>query len=149
MPWPALGVVIGLHAFRPFLGRDADGVLQQPHHSRHRGRSDVCQGVGGVASEARLTSRTLSIHRGSSVSTISSSQTVIQDRVFSRGNSCSSAQLRLKAFSKARRAALWTSIAANTGSLAAANTGLASARAVLPAAMPTAVERKRRRVVTA
>src|SRR3954452_21395244 len=89
----------------------------------------------------------LSIHRGSSVSTISSSQTVIQDRVFSRGNSCSSAQPRLTAFSKARRAALWTSIASNIGSARSALAALAGMATVADAASAAAVERKPRRVV--
>src|SRR3954454_18665899 len=89
----------------------------------------------------------LSIHRGSSVSTISSSQTVIQDRVFSRGNSCSSAQLRLKAFSKARRAALWASIASNIGSGVDASAALAGMATAADAASAAAVERKPRRVV--
>src|SRR3954468_22953971 len=89
----------------------------------------------------------LSIHRGSSVSIISSSQTVIQDRVFSRGNSCSSAVLRLKAFSKARRAALWASIASKMGSAPNALAALAGMAAAADAASAAAVERKPRRVV--
>src|SRR3954454_14161034 len=89
----------------------------------------------------------LSIHRGSSVSTISSSQTVIQDRVFSRGNSCSSAQLRLKAFSKARRAALWALIASKMGSGPSALAALAGMATAADAASAAAVERKPRRVI--
>jgi hypothetical protein len=38
MPWPGLGVVIGLHAFRPFLGVDAD-----------RAASDTGKNVSGVS----------------------------------------------------------------------------------------------------
>src|SRR3954454_5342570 len=89
----------------------------------------------------------LSIHRGSSVSTISASQTVIQERVFSRGNSCSSAHPRLTAFSKARRAALWTSIASNIGSGVDAAAALAGMATAADAASAAAVERKPRRVV--
>ena len=87
---------------------------------------------------------TLSIHRGSSVSTIVCSQTVIQERVFSLGNSSSSAEPRLTAFSKARRAAWWTSIASNIGSARSALAALATAA---DAASAAAVERKPRRVV--
>src|SRR4051794_26247875 len=89
----------------------------------------------------------LSIHRGSSVSTISSSQTMIQDRVFSRGNSCSSAEPRLTAFSKARRAALWASMASNIGSGVDASAALAGMATAADAASAAAVERKPRRVV--
>jgi hypothetical protein len=38
MPWPGLGVVIGLHAFRPLLGPDAD-----------RAASDTGKKVSGVS----------------------------------------------------------------------------------------------------
>src|SRR4051794_12334160 len=89
----------------------------------------------------------LSIHRESSVSTIVCSQTVIQERVFSRGNSSSSAEPRLTAFSKARRAALWTSIASNIGSCVDASAALAGMATAADAASAAAVESKPRRVV--
>src|SRR4051794_17349159 len=72
---------------------------------------------------------------------------MIQDRVFSRANSCSSAQPRLKAFSKARRAALWTSITSKMGSAPSALAALAGMATAADAASAAAVERKPRRVV--
>src|SRR3954454_8436970 len=72
---------------------------------------------------------------------------MIQDRVFSRANSCSSAEPRLTAFSKARRAALWTAIAANIGSGEDASAALAGMATAAVAATAAAVERKPRRVV--
>jgi hypothetical protein len=68
----------------------------------------------------------------------------MQERVFSPGNSSSSAEPRLTAFSKARRAALWTSIASNIGSAQGALAGMAI---VADAPSAAAVERKPRRVV--
>src|SRR4051794_20736099 len=75
------------------------------------------------------------------------SQTVIQERDFSLGNSPSSAEPRLTAFSKARRAALWTSIASNIGSGVDASAALAGMATAADAASAAAVESKPRRVV--
>jgi hypothetical protein len=73
--------------------------------------------------------------------------TVIQERVFSPGNSSSSAEPRLTAFSKATRAALWTSIASNIGSARNALAAFAGTATAAVAAAAAAVERKPRRVV--
>jgi len=81
---PGLGAVIGLQ----FVGHSSGWMLMAYCSNLTTPVIVVgamlarAQAASVSASEVRWTSRTLSIHRGSSVSTIVSSQTVIQERVF-------------------------------------------------------------------